>query len=398
MPAATAARKGPYYPTTRTFSLSQARSPSFHLVLFLVTVVTTTIAGAEWMFGRYLFVGDALGFAEILSGLKFSVPFLLVLTIHEFGHYCTARFHQVKVSLPYYIPMWLGFLGPVPTLGTFGAVIRIRQRIRSRIHYFDIGASGPIAGFLAVLPIMFYGFTHLPDANFIFSIHPEYKEFGFRFAEYVYQDGMTLEFGGNLAYWIFQKAFADPLKVPHVFEAMHYPLLLSSYLCLFFTALNLLPLGQLDGGHIVYGLFGRKISRLVNVISFSALLVYAGMGFLSVQDLMIWYNRHPTLMFLVPGAYLLFLYTFTSQLPWRPMDRWIYAVLVFLAQFSLHYFFRWEGYHAWLVLMFLIGRFMGVYHPGAPIDGQIGAGRRIVGWVSIVIFILCFSPRPFIIS
>ena len=114
---------------------------------------------------------------DFLNGTKFSIPFLLILTVHEFGHYFTAKYHNVKSSLPYYIP-----LPPLPgfpsVIGTLGAVIRLRSKVISNVHHFDIGLAGPLAGFIVALVILFYGFTHLPEPEYVFQFHPEYQELG----------------------------------------------------------------------------------------------------------------------------------------------------------------------------------------------------------------------------
>lgn len=135
--------------------------------LFLLTFITTTLAGAEWIHGwLFLWVPEPLGWNAFTDGLSYSIPFLLILTTHEFGHYFMARYHKVKVSLPYYFPFWLGFLG-LMSIGTFGAFIRIRERLRSVAQTFDIGIAGPLAGFVVALGVLFYGFTHLPPKEHI---------------------------------------------------------------------------------------------------------------------------------------------------------------------------------------------------------------------------------------
>ena len=130
--------------------------------------------------GKYLFFG--MSWEDFLLGFQFSIPFLLILTVHEFGHYFTARYHKISVTLPYYIPMWFGFIG-MASLGTMGAFIRIKENILSRIKYFDVGVSGPIAGFVVAVMMLVYGFTHLPETEYIYEIHPEYEVFGEGFEE-----------------------------------------------------------------------------------------------------------------------------------------------------------------------------------------------------------------------
>ncbi len=148
----------------------QTKTYLLHGGLFLLTLVTTTMAGAEWMFGR-LFIPiegmQTLGWDEFLAGLNFSIPFLAILTVHEFGHYIVARLNKVRVTLPYYIPLWLG-IGE--SIGTLGAFIRIQDYINSRRKYFDIGIAGPLAGFVLALVVLWYGFTHLPPVDYIFCI------------------------------------------------------------------------------------------------------------------------------------------------------------------------------------------------------------------------------------
>jgi membrane-associated protease RseP (regulator of RpoE activity) len=143
--------------------------------LFILTIGTTTLAGAEWMHGRVFFYGsNPMGLSQFLKGFEFSIPFLIILTAHEFGHFFTARFHKVKVTLPFYIPLWLGFIPGMPSIGTMGAFIRLKSFVYSKKQHFDIGIAGPIAGFIVALAVLFYGFTHLPPAEHIYFIHPEY--------------------------------------------------------------------------------------------------------------------------------------------------------------------------------------------------------------------------------
>src|SRR4051812_15777357 len=116
----------------------------FQIALFIITFITTTLAGSEWVYGKSVFYGE-YNSQDFINGLSFSVPLLLILTFHEFGHYFTALYHKVKTSLPYYIP-----IPPIPmlfSLGTFGAVIRLRERPVSTTQTFDIGIAGPVAGF-----------------------------------------------------------------------------------------------------------------------------------------------------------------------------------------------------------------------------------------------------------
>ena len=110
----------------------------------------------------------------------------------SFGHYITARIYRVKVTLPFYIPLWLGIIS---TIGTMGAFIQIKQPLVSRKQFFDIGIAGPLAGFVVAIGVLWYGFTHLPSPEYVFEIHPEYKteypiefeKYGYNYAEYAYK-------------------------------------------------------------------------------------------------------------------------------------------------------------------------------------------------------------------
>src|SRR5688500_16808747 len=126
----------------------------FQIGLFIITFITTTLAGTEWVYGRSVFMED-YSWTDFLHGLEYSIPLLLILTVHEYDHHYTAFYHKVKASLPYYIP----FPSILPlSLGTMGAVIRLRTRPRSNLQTFDIGLAGPLAGFIVALFILFYGF------------------------------------------------------------------------------------------------------------------------------------------------------------------------------------------------------------------------------------------------
>jgi membrane-associated protease RseP (regulator of RpoE activity) len=145
-------------------------------VLFIVVFFTTTFAGAEWIHGSYVLVpGTGFTWDKFVEALNFSVPFLLILTVHEFGHYIVARIHKVSVTLPYYIPLWFGFLPllglPIlPSIGTGGALIRITGKVDTKKKFFDIGIAGPLAGFAVALAVLYYGFTHLPPQEYIYEI------------------------------------------------------------------------------------------------------------------------------------------------------------------------------------------------------------------------------------
>ncbi|MGY2133108.1 site-2 protease family protein [Hymenobacter sp. HD11105] len=368
---------------------------TLHLLLFVITLITTTLAGAEWMTGRTFFDltnADSLSIwltrAEIRNGLWFSLPFLGVLTVHEFGHYFTARYYKVRATLPYYIPFFTGFFN---TIGTFGAVIRIKDRIFSRKEFFDIGLAGPLAGFLVAIPVLMYGFTHLPPLEYIFQVHPEYRAYGADYAQYVYQnaggDGLVL--GKSLIYRLLESWLADPALLPHPNELMHYPMLLAGSLALFFTALNLLPIGQLDGGHILYGLLGFQRFNQVSAVLFIGFIFYAGLGLFTVD------SSDDSLLYGGP-IYLYYLFTVFRRAVPTPRRALMLVLGVVAAQLALSLAVPGiEGNPGWLVFGFLLGRVMGIYHPPAPDESPLSPGRKVLGWVMLAIFVLCFTPSPF---
>lgn len=385
------------------------------IALFLLTFITTTLAGTEWVYGRSIFVPD-FGWSDFVNGLWFSVPLLLVLTVHEFGHYFMAMYHRVKTSLPYYIPIPPGIFGPF-SLGTLGAVIRLRSRPHSNVENFDIGLAGPLAGFIVALLIMFYGFRTLPPAEYVFQFHPEYKKYGMNYADSVYTPQyfqkenemaakenrmiIDVQVGTNLLFWMFSHVADDPSLVPNGHEMMHYPVLLACYFALFVTCLNLLPIGQLDGGHVVYGLFGFKTHRVIATVFFVALVFYAGLGIPYIRSS---YNE-PIFQLPWPGKftaiplYILFLYTTFRGLGLPARDTLMYAFLMFTLHFLLVEFFpSLTGYSGWWLFAFITGRFIGVQHPPSEIERPLDPKRIALGWFTLLIFILCFSPTPLTIG
>jgi membrane-associated protease RseP (regulator of RpoE activity) len=383
-----------------------------HSLLFVLTLLATTAAGAEWITGKnffpYSLFFDAetiarkklqsLGWREFLLGLNFSLPFLTVLTVHEFGHYFVAKANRVRVTLPYYIPFWLPTLGAI---GTMGAFIRIQDFINSRRKYFDIGLAGPLAGFVVALGLLWYGFTHLPSIDYIFQIHPGYKKYGLRYGEYAYlnmPEGVSpIALGDNLLFWFFKTYVADPALLPHPYEMVHYPYLLAGYLSLFFTALNLMPIGQLDGGHILYALIGKKRFNIVAPMLFTAFVFYAGLGFFRVSDFAtaddtVFFNTLWNLVLYVGALFLAF-----SRINNQPVTALLMALAVVLAQLGVAYVFpAAEGYIGFMFFAVVLGRFLGVYHPETEHDEPLDTKRKLLGWLALIIFILCFSPKPFI--
>ncbi|MFT6868040.1 MAG: membrane-associated protease RseP (regulator of RpoE activity) [Cyclobacteriaceae bacterium] len=418
------------------------RTRLIQLGLFIVTIITTTLAGTEWMYSKYMFFVDEehmMSWQDFLDGFQFSIPFLLILTCHEFGHYFTARFHRIKVTLPYYIPLWLGFIVS-PSFGTMGAFIKIKDKIRSRMHYFDVGVSGPLAGFVVALFVIGYGYSHLPEPDYIFKIHSEYEAYGLEYADHVYshdfsrlQDSLryldyraedstifiqdkkggiwsypdfeasssypNMYFSKPLLFLIVEKYFVDDIsKIPNKEEIMHNPYLLAGLLALFFTALNLLPIGQLDGGHVVFGIFGEKNSRKISAILFTIFVFYAGLGVIDIGMMESTSITGALNFLLIIIAYTYFLYLCGFSMFETKKDRWTFAAAMMASQFVIHTAFGFNGYEGWLLFSLILGRFVGIYHPPVLDNRPMSMERKIVGGIALVIFILSFSPQPFVMS
>ena len=326
--------------------------------------------------------------AGFLSGLPFSIPFLLILTVHEFGHYFTAKYHGVKSTLPYYIP-----IPPIPfSIGTMGAVIRLKSKVYSKKQNFDIGIAGPLAGFVMAMAVLFYGFSNLPSPEYIFEIHPEYEEYGLNYAETVYENEneniIDVTIGQNLLFLFFEKFVADPDRMPNPHEIMHYPILFAGYLSLVFTCLNLMPIGQLDGGHVVYGLFGFKVHRIIASVFFVLFVFYAGLGAIDPT------SGRASLIIWIP-AYIGFLYFVMKGLGFPMRDTLMYALLMFAAQLILSWIVPGiKGYPSWLFFVFILGRFIGIQHPPSEIEEPLDAKRIVLGWLCLIIFIITFTPAP----
>ena len=224
-----------------------------HLLLFAATLITTCVVGAGMQrdFDRNLpfSIENAVeGFitiwdnpALLATGLPFALTLLVILLAHEFGHYCAAVYYRIDASLPYFLPS--------PVFGTFGAFIRVRSPIYSKRALFDIGIAGPIAGFVALIPALGVGMAFS-------KVIPGIATHG------------SIVFGTPALLWLAQQ-FVFP-GAPAADIYLH-PIARAAWVGLFATALNLLPIGQLDGGHIVYALASRR-HRLLSLL-FIAILV-----------------------------------------------------------------------------------------------------------------------------
>jgi membrane-associated protease RseP (regulator of RpoE activity) len=372
-----------------------ARKILIHAGLFVLTFVTTTLAGAEWTYGKSVFM-EGFGWDDFVGGMSYSVPFLLILTVHEFGHYFTAIHYQVRTTLPYYIP-----LPPFPLMfGTLGALIRLKSRVYSKQQNFDIGIAGPLAGFVVTIAVLWYGFSTLPPPDYIFQFHPEYKEFGLAYASQVYDPGFLKEgvvdviIGKNFLFMFFENFVADPARIPNAHELIHYPFLFAGFLSLVFTSINLLPIGQLDGGHVLYGLLGFRGHRLIASGAFTLFLFYAGLGVVrpgTTFEFMGTAIPHTITILLFIG----FLYACLRGLRVGWQNQLMIALMVFAAQYFLVLFLpSLNGYSGWLLFAFLIGRFIGVLHPPSEIEAPLTQGRTVLGWIALLIFVISFTPAP----
>jgi membrane-associated protease RseP (regulator of RpoE activity) len=232
----------------------------------------------------------------------------------------------------------------------------------------------------------------LPPPEYIFQIHPEYEEYGLDYANHVYNDLpdkiLDVNIGRNLLFLFFEQVVADPARVPNPHEIIHYPYLFAGFLALVFTCLNLLPIGQLDGGHVVYGLFGFRIHRVIATVSFFILLLYAGIGVIDV-------SQDPNDLTLWIGGSFVFLYMSLFGLGLPVRDTLMYALLVLAFMLVVSWAFpNVHGYSGWLVYIFILGRFIGIQHPPSEIEEPLDTKRVVLGWITLLIFLLSFSPAP----
>jgi len=281
-----------------------------HLGLFLLTALTTTVAGAQHYnvfldsFGR---VHITLSWMQLaLGGLWFSVPFLGFLTAHEFGHYFAARWHGLRPSLPYYLP------APLPLTGSLGAVIVFRGHFPNRRVLFDFAAGGPLAGFVVAAVALTCGLIWSPVEKL-----PEH------FVGYWMGEPLLFQ-------WV-SHAVAGPIR--DGWSLNLHPTALAGWLGLLFTMMNLVPISQLDGGHIAYAAIRRH----------SRWLTLAGLA--TIAFLIVWWRAYN----------------------WVP----------------------------WVLVLLVIIRLVGWEHPASLDDDlPLDPTRIAVAVLLIAIFAVCFMPVP----
>jgi membrane-associated protease RseP (regulator of RpoE activity) len=277
-------------------------------LLFAVTLLTTTVVGAamQYDFDRNFPFDLEHSFtlwmriwrhpATILQGLPYSLTLLAILMAHEMGHYLAALYHRVDASLPYFLPS--------PFLGTFGAFIRVRSPIYSKRELFDIGVAGPLAGFVFLLPALAVG---LAFSKVIPGIEQQ----------------SAIQFGAPGLEWLLERLIFPGVPAANLYL---HPVARAAWVGMFATCMNLLPIGQLDGGHILYSFFPER-HRTVSKVLCIALL---------------------------------------------PLGK------------------LWLGWLVWGAILLWLGR----RHPLILDTGDLGPGRRKLGWIALAIFVLCFTFRP----
>jgi membrane-associated protease RseP (regulator of RpoE activity) len=291
-------------------------------LLFVATCLSVLWTGArmtnEWQAPATL--------GELLSGWVYAVPLMGILACHELGHYVAARLHGVPASLPYFIP-----LPELSPFGTLGAVIGMPGRIRSRNALLDIGAAGPIAGMVVALPVLALGLSLSPV---------EAQSTGFYVQE-----------GQSLLYWLLKYLVKGSIPPGH--DVMLHPTATAGWVGLFVTMINLLPWGQLDGGHIAFALLGPVQNRIARLVRWGVL------GFFV-------YNL---LTFVGPVL------TGQSQMP---------------LQVAIGNSLTWL---VWYGLLGLLARTMGQEHP--PVEpAPLTPMRQRVAVACIALFVLLFMPTP----
>lgn len=254
-----------------------------HIILFLLTFAST------------FFVG----------GILYSVSIMSILFAHEMGHYLMSRKYGVPATMPYFIPF------PFSPFGTFGAIIKMKGIIINKKALFDIGVGGPLAGFIVSLPFIFIGIK-------LSSV------------ELIAKDARFLQLGDPLLFKMLQWVLIG--EMPEGYDLVLHPFGYAGWVGLFVTALNLLPVGQLDGGHIIYALFGEKSKKI----------------------------------------YI--------------------AVVLVMAVFAVFYNPSWIG---WVILAILLLIF-GMKHPQTvDTETGLDPKRRFIAFIVLIIFILSFTPTPF---
>ncbi len=329
---------------SRNLARPTARQWLLHVALFVATAITTTISGIVWLAGSeadvsggspaqsdglsgsillipwYYLRGigglawEALTHPALLApGLKFSASLLAILTAHEFGHYFFCRYYGVDATLPFFIPQPPGLLP-----GTFGAFIKMKSPVPSRRALFDIGLAGPLAGFIVIIPIAFAGVLTLHHVPLIAG------EGG---------GGGGLTFNDPLLFRLIARAFRIDLD-----NSVVNSFYLAGWVGLLVTALNLMPVGQLDGGHGTFAAFGRIAHHWIGRVAFVTMVALSVLG---------WF---------------------------------------------------WHGSPSGFLYVVLLAVMLRVRHPPPEQMEPLGTMRVAIGIITLIVFALCFLPFPITIS
>jgi membrane-associated protease RseP (regulator of RpoE activity) len=279
-----------------------------HALLFVMTLASTTFVGA----GQYAAFASDFGrktveidWTLLTGGLWYSIPVLAILGAHEMGHYLYCRRYNIDATLPYFLPL------PIIFSGTLGAVIKIREPFPTRKALFDVGIAGPIAGFVVLVPMLFIGVA-------LSTVIPSPPA-----------DAVGMQFGEPLLFQWVQHAVHG--EFPPGYELNAHPVVWAAWFGMLATALNLLPFGQLDGGHVSYAALGRWSAP----ISLITVVFTVGMTFVSVS--------------------------------------WVFMAAMMLAMLLL----------------------LGPGHPRALSEHEpLDSGRKLLALLALVMLVTCFTPVP----
>jgi len=258
----------------------RSSNPTTNFVLLGLTVISMLIAGTYSVYTGPVTTNFALIWPHLLPalrlGLAFTVSLLAILLAHEFGHYLAGRFHRSAVTLPYFIPF------PLSPFGTMGAFIQLKEPPKNRRILLDIGIAGPLAGLIVAIPVLFIGLslsevTRLPlsltaegfslEGNSILYLIAKYLVFG----QWLPDPGNASIFN-PLIYWVRYFFTGQPVPFGGLDVQLH-PVAWAGWAGLLITALNLIPAGQLDGGHLLYVLIGRKARFILPFILAAMILL-----------------------------------------------------------------------------------------------------------------------------
>jgi len=253
-------------------------NPVVNLVMFILTVLTVFLAGTYYTLGGVYQGPPNPSFQMLLpairaslgGGLAFTVSLLAILVTHEFGHYLAGRYHKTSVTLPYFIPI------PLPPLGTMGAFIRLKEPPKNKRILLDIGIAGPLAGLVVAIPVLLYGLS-ISQISPIPAQIPAGSELTIEGNSIIYLLAKLLIFGrllpatgayqglAALQHWIVYFFTGRPLPLGGV-DVILSPVAWAGWAGLLVTSLNLIPAGQLDGGHLIYVLLGKRANLLLPFI------------------------------------------------------------------------------------------------------------------------------------